>query len=316
MKFEANGIDGNKVAGWGTVSENVPSRMPVSGGMDGSGAANNFGATNNAVTGVASAPANASTMSVAESPKAGTSAVSGQSAKSPEDAGEKLAAEMKIFNATAAEFRESIKADAPFAERVSRLMTAASDLFGLAPTWTAFYREVLGAEGLMRCAVTAGDEMNAFECSLEHGQLLEMLTALRSRDLPENDPFEQQRMITVRIPKSLHDSICAEANALSVSVNKLCISRMLQKIDPSLIPTSVQKRRGRRPGANSNSQPEAQVIAGKVTATEGSPMFIRTDNASTPSPMRDGKPATDGSAAAGLSSVTREDSRFTPPFRG
>jgi hypothetical protein len=56
-------------------------------------------------------------------------------------------------------------------------------------------------------------------------------------------------MITVRIPKSLHDSICAEANELAVSVNKLCITRMLQKIDTNLIPNSTQKRRGRRPGS-------------------------------------------------------------------
>lgn len=78
---------------------------------------------------------------------------------------------------------------------------------------------------------------------------MEMLTVLRSRDLPENDPHEQQRMITVRIPKSLHDSICDEANALAVSVNKLCISRLLQKVDLSMIPSSTQKRRGRRPGS-------------------------------------------------------------------
>jgi hypothetical protein len=56
-------------------------------------------------------------------------------------------------------------------------------------------------------------------------------------------------LITVRIPKSLHDSICKEANDLQVSVNKLCITRLLQRVDRSLIPSSTQKRRGRRPGA-------------------------------------------------------------------
>jgi hypothetical protein len=61
--------------------------------------------------------------------------------------------------------------------------------------------------------------------------------------------FCRARLITVRIPKSMHDSICQEANDLKVSVNKLCITRLLQRIDRKLIPTSTQKRRGRRPGA-------------------------------------------------------------------
>jgi predicted HicB family RNase H-like nuclease len=187
-------------------------------------------------------------------------------AKPVDEAGEKLAAEMKIFNKVACELREKIDCDASFELRAQSIVPFAAELFGLAPTWTAFYREVLGANGLMKTAIKTEEEYCQFECSEEHNKLLEMLTALRSRDLPENDPHELQRMITVRIPKSLHDSICEEANRLSVSVNKLCISRLLQKIDVKMIPTSVQKRRGRRPGSasgsrlTSRSEPEQTVV--------------------------------------------------------
>ncbi|MCE3017099.1 MAG: hypothetical protein LW870_14665 [Pirellula sp.] len=176
-----------------------------------------------------------------------------------DEAGEKLAAEMKVFNDVAAELKASMDLSAKYEARVQSLTIAAAELFGLAPTWTAFYREILGADGVMKKCVCAGPEMANFECSAEHSKLLEMLTVLRSRDLPENDPHEQQRMITVRIPKSLHDSICDEANELAVSVNKLCISRLLQKVDKSMIPTSSQKRRGRRPGtvATKGNEPEA-----------------------------------------------------------
>lgn len=169
--------------------------------------------------------------------------------KPVDEAGAKLAAEMKIFNALACGLREKLVTTGSLSERGASMVSIAAELFGVAPTWTAFYREVLGSDGLMRTAVCDDDEFSEFECCDDHNKLLEMLTALRSRDLPENDPHEAQRMITVRIPKSLHDSICNEANRLAVSVNKLCISRLLQKVDRNMIPTSAQKRRGRRPGS-------------------------------------------------------------------
>ncbi len=171
--------------------------------------------------------------------------------KAADEAGEKLAAEMKVFNTVANELKAKRDTSHSSAEKKRLVFEIATELFGLAPTWTAFYRETIGGGGVARALFVDSDEAREYERSDEHSKVLEMLTVLRSRDLPENDPHEQQRMITVRIPKSLHDAICDEANELSVSVNKLCISRLLQKVDPTMIPSSSQKRRGRRPGSAS-----------------------------------------------------------------
>ncbi len=174
--------------------------------------------------------------------------------KAADEAGERLAAEMKVFNSVAEELRRKLDSSLS-AERKRRFVfDIATELFGVAPTWTAFYRETLGGTGIARSLFNDADEAREYECSEEHFKVLEMLTVLRSRDLPENDPHEPQRMITVRIPKSLHDAICEEANELAVSVNKLCISRLLQKVDPAMIPSSSQKRRGRRPGSAGTKQ--------------------------------------------------------------
>ncbi len=174
--------------------------------------------------------------------------------KAADEAGEKLAAEMKVFNSVAEELK-SKRDPSHSVDRKRRLVfETATELFGVAPTWTAFYRETLGGNGIARTLFIDADEAREYECSEEHFKVLEMLTVLRSRDLPENDPHEPQRMITVRIPKSLHDAICDEANELAVSVNKLCISRLLQKVDPTMIPSSSQKRRGRRPGSAGTKQ--------------------------------------------------------------
>jgi predicted HicB family RNase H-like nuclease len=188
--------------------------------------------------------------------------------KAADEAGEKLAAEMKVFNQVAAELRAKLDASLPFGARCKLVTDTAAELFGVAPTWTAFYREMIGGGGIARSLFSDAAESQEYECSDAHGKVLEMLTALRSRDLPENDPHEPQRMITVRIPKSLHDAICEEANALTVSVNKLCISRMLQKIDLAMIPTSSQKRRGRRPGAANVDRSAAETADSNRQSTD------------------------------------------------
>lgn len=169
--------------------------------------------------------------------------------KAADEAGEKLAAEMKVFHSVASELKSKRDASLSLVKKSRLIFETATELFGVAPTWTAFYREILGGEGVARSLLSSPEETREHERSDEHAKVLEMLTTLRSRDLPENDPHEPQRMITVRIPKSLHDSICDEANDLAVSVNKLCISKLLQKADPTMIPSSSQKRRGRRPGS-------------------------------------------------------------------
>ena len=174
--------------------------------------------------------------------------------KATDEAGEKLAAEMKVFNSVAEELKMKRDCSLTVAQKSRLVFETATELFGVAPTWTAFYRETLGGTGIVRALFVDADEARDYECSDGHFKVLEMLTVLRSRDLPENDPHEPQRMITVRMPKSLHDAICDEANDLAVSVNKLCISRLLQKVDPAMIPSSTQKRRGRRPGTAGSKQ--------------------------------------------------------------
>ncbi len=175
-------------------------------------------------------------------------------------AGEKLAAEMAVFASVVSELRSKIDASCSFEDRCKNVVSMASELFGVAPTWTAFYREVLGANGIARFFFSDMDDRQAYEASDSHSQIFEMLTALRSRDLPENDPTEPQRMITIRLPMTLHNAICDKANELEVSVNKLCISRMLQQLDDRMIPACKNKRRGRRPGAGPTIKPSADIV--------------------------------------------------------
>ncbi|MFN7732487.1 MAG: hypothetical protein ACK5OB_11335 [Pirellula sp.] len=202
---------------------------------------------------------------------AGEKVKSGAASKRAEDTGAKFAAELAVFRQVADELRARWKPSASLEERCHQVLHCATELFGLAPTWSAFYREVLGVEGAARTLFADAAEMCAYEESDAHNKVLEMLTALRSRDLPDCDPNEAQRMITVRIPSSLHDSICKEANDLQVSVNKLCITRLVQRVDRELIPSSAQKRRGRRPGAEYAKNSPASVVFASTAAQHANP---------------------------------------------
>ncbi len=168
-------------------------------------------------------------------------------AAQPTDAALQLAEDLKKFEKVAAEIQASVVPAKDFEERCNQMFSLANDLFGHSPTWVCFFREVLAVNGLARRLFPTNEEFEQFMVTSHYDQIQQMLTALRSRDLPENDPNDPQRMITVRLPKSLHEALCEEAGALKISVNKLCISRLLQVLDLKMIPETGSKPRGRKP---------------------------------------------------------------------
>jgi hypothetical protein len=175
-------------------------------------------------------------------------------------AAEKLAHDMAIFQSIVTEVQGKIRSSEAFENRCKQVVDCVAEFFGAAPTWTAFYREALGKEGVASKVFPDKQGYDAFMESPEYFQVLEMLTALRARNLPENDPTEAQRMITIRLPMSLHDAVCREANELKVSVNSLCITRMLQPLVAEMLPMSEKKRRGRRPGSVYENQSDDNVM--------------------------------------------------------
>ena len=166
---------------------------------------------------------------------------------------EKLAHELNAYNQLVAELGKTFTPAEGFPGRCKQAFEVANELFVNSPTWVCFYRSLMGAKGFIFSLFPGDEEFGAFLRTEEYHQIQLMLTALRSRDLPENDPNDPQRMITVRLPKSLHESLCEEATRLNISVNRLCISRMLQLLDPAMIPETPSKPRGRKPRVRSRS---------------------------------------------------------------
>jgi predicted HicB family RNase H-like nuclease len=120
--------------------------------------------------------------------------------------------------------------------REQEVYRVASDLYRQNPDWVTFFREVLGVEGVIRRVFPTQHEVDQFEASPEYAEIQQMVAKLRERNGAGGDDTEPTRVITVRLPKSLHESLRAEAHQKRTSMNKLCISKLLQVIDEELIP--------------------------------------------------------------------------------
>jgi predicted HicB family RNase H-like nuclease len=122
--------------------------------------------------------------------------------------------------------------------RRQEVCRVANEMFRQNPDWVTFFREVLGVEGVARRIFKAPEEMEAFEQTDEYTELQAMVAKLREKSRYQSESNEPTRVITVRLPKSLHEALKAESHQRCTSMNQLCISKLLQIIDNELVPAS------------------------------------------------------------------------------
>ena len=111
------------------------------------------------------------------------------------------------------------------------VLEVAEQLFATNPEWLVFFREIMGLEGIVRRTSQNAESLMRFECSPEYARIREMLDELRQRQQDQPVARESQRVVTVRMPRSLHETLKAEAQQMKVSINTLCISKLLKLID-------------------------------------------------------------------------------------
>ena len=122
-------------------------------------------------------------------------------------------------------------APADSASSAEVVLQVAERLHAMNPEWVVFFREVLGVEGIVRRSFPDPAELTRFECSPHYARIRELLDDLRNRQRDRPASREAQRVVTVRMPKSLHESLKAEAEGMRVSINSLCISKLLKLLD-------------------------------------------------------------------------------------
>jgi predicted HicB family RNase H-like nuclease len=147
-------------------------------------------------------------------------------------------------------------------EKYQEVLQAAEARYRQCNDWVTFFREVLGVEGIVRKEFPTFDDLTAFEQSEQHEKIQKLLVKLREKRPSADGESEPTRVITVRLPKSMHESLRTEAHDLRTSMNKLCISKLLQVIDEEMIPNE-------RAGGGSSST-ASSASSGSTTGGMGS----------------------------------------------
>jgi len=101
--------------------------------------------------------------------------------------------------------------------------------------WEDFFREIMSIQGLIHQMFPSVAQRREFETTPEYAEIQHMMAEMRGRRKKRRLNREKTRVITVRLPESLHTSLQHEAAQLNTSMNKLCISKLLQVIDKQLV---------------------------------------------------------------------------------
>jgi predicted HicB family RNase H-like nuclease len=151
-------------------------------------------------------------------------------------------------------------------EKYQKVVQDAKRIYEQDPDWVSFFREVLGVDGIVRSTFPNLDDLTAFEQTPEYEQIQKWIVKLREKRTASDVESEPTRVITVRLPKSMHEYLRTEAHDLRTSMNKLCISKLLQVIDEGMIPTersATPPRRQPQPVPSSNHSPSLSGISGQ-----------------------------------------------------
>ena len=116
--------------------------------------------------------------------------------------------------------------DALGAELKQTILSQAKELYDTNPKWDVFHNQILGLGGVIRKLIPDPADVRDFEQSETYQIILEMVFQLRNgdRQMPKGDVG----VITVRLPKSVHSALIAEAHEHHMSMNKMCVEKLLQ----------------------------------------------------------------------------------------
>jgi hypothetical protein len=161
-------------------------------------------------------------------------------------------------------WKETIAVLTETTEKYQPILQTARQLYESEPDWVTFFREILGVDGIVRRQFTRLEDLTAFEKSPEFEQIQKWLVKLREQKNATDTESEPTRVITVRLPKSMHEYLRTEAHDLRTSMNKLCISKLLQVIEQDLIPTE------RATSTPPRTKPAPQPVASSSPSSFGS----------------------------------------------
>lgn len=115
--------------------------------------------------------------------------------------------------------------------RRQQALKLAQERFAKSKDWVTFFRQTVGVNGEVHALFNTEEEKAEFEQSDEFREIQQMLRVLRGKRTKKKGRTgdrEPTKVITVRMPKSLHELLRDQAEKRGTSINELCISKLLQ----------------------------------------------------------------------------------------
>lgn len=142
-------------------------------------------------------------------------------------------------------------------EKAMAVLETAKRLYEEESDWAKFVYRLLGKEGVVRSTFTEPEELAAFQQTEEYAEIQRMVARLRSVNGDGSTARKECKVITVRLPESMLEYLKDEANLVGTSVNRLCITKLLQFIDTEFVPTSSTNSK-KRSSSTSDGPQEAE----------------------------------------------------------
>lgn len=116
-------------------------------------------------------------------------------------------------------------------QTVNQIYYAMRDAIGQRKPWHRVHAEIFGVHGLIR-SLLRGEELADYQATDAYRDLLARLADWRGRSW-QSSPVT--RVVTVRLPASLHETLRVEAFEHRTSGNQLWISKLLLPIETELV---------------------------------------------------------------------------------
>ena len=132
------------------------------------------------------------------------------------------------------------------------------------PHWTVFFQHVFGLNGIVRTHLPDINDRKRFYTTPNFKLILGAMQDLRSRKLSCQQE-ETTRVITVRLPKSMHEQLVEEAHEERTSLNKLCLTKLLEPVESEHVPLTInppsKRNRDTRPAPQPLNRPRKASLA-------------------------------------------------------
>ena len=114
------------------------------------------------------------------------------------------------------------------------LIAARAEELAVLGSWVKVYKATLAPDGMI--SSLSAEEQDEFRKSREYTVVQQIIADLRKIGNHEGPTA----VLTIRVPTSVHDALRQESHGCFTSMNQLCISKLLQSIDPNLVPRDIR----------------------------------------------------------------------------